>query len=111
MLTIDNSTIGFDEEELVKVIDSIKTDIVDHAIGILENGVLGVESSIKDAWVGVSADMFIRNMHSDLANVTNGLNKAYEMFEYTAREILSDMGEVDANVVLDRTGGVDNAEN
>ena len=104
MLTIENATIGYDEQGARNAVAAIKRDVIDASIRYLNNGVVNIEQSLKDVWVGVAADQFIQNMKADANKVSEVMEMCYEAFDSCVREIIQDMSDVDVNMISDRTG-------
>ncbi|MBR5662919.1 MAG: hypothetical protein IKX00_04680 [Bacilli bacterium] len=104
MLSIDNSTIGYDVEGMKNAIGQINSEVIGAAQQVLLEGADGIERSIKDVWVGASADQFVKNIQDDRRKVSYGLDQAFMVFKDCVNQIIEDMDTVDATIVSDRSG-------
>ena len=91
-ISIDTSSIGYDETGISEIVKTINEKIVETTIETLKKNVPDLEQRIYTCWKGKAADKFIEKLYSDtnivldcLAQLENSINDSfYQMMYNTA---------------------------
>ncbi len=101
-LNLDGATIGYDENTMAATLDHIHNNCVIKAQNELRKNLSTLRDSVHACWVGQSANTFMDNMQSDVDNICDGLEAAYEALEKEFHQVLAGLAEIDQSLVEKR---------
>lgn len=101
-LTIENASVGYDENNLSKTLSNVHNDCVIRAKSELRNNLSNLNSSVNDCWVGQSAENFKSNMQHDVDEICKGLEAAYEGLEAEFNKVIAGLAKVDEDLIVKR---------
>ena len=101
-LNIENSTIGFDARNVEKALSNLNSQCIEEAIHAMDKGVSDLETALKDAWVGESADQFFQNMLTDKEFISGKLRETFNILREMMYQIMNEMSYVDQDLVKGR---------
>lgn len=101
-LTIENSTIGFDANNVEKALNNLNTEVIQATISQLNRSMSDLRSTVDEGWVGASAEKFKENLEKDKETVSESLNKTYDTLKKEMYDIVNKMGEADEELVKGR---------
>ena len=102
-LTIQGADIGFDANEVQAALNDIHTQVIEQAQNDLRIQLSDLDNAVDEIWVGQSAEIFKKNMQTDVEAICQGLSDAYEVLKSEFSQITSSMTEIDANLVQERS--------
>jgi uncharacterized protein YukE len=98
-LTIENASVGYDENNLSKTLSNVHNNCVIEAKTELRNKLSELNSAVNDCWVGQSAETFKSNMQHDVEEICKGLDAAYEGLEAEFNKVIAGLSEVDQQLI------------
>ena len=101
-LTIANAYIGYDTDNIKKALDNINREVIIGAVTKMTNGLGELQDKIDASWRGASADMFKKNMFSDMSNIQQGLRDCYKILESEIVEIINALAKLDETLIEGR---------
>ena len=101
-LTIEGADVGYDKSGTDKLIADIKANVIEKAASEMKSNLNTLETSVDEIWVGHSADQFKQNMNTDVQNISDALNKTYEVLVSEINQIVSAMSQVDQELIKAR---------
>jgi hypothetical protein len=101
-LNIEGATLGYDANNVQKVLNDMNVDVIAKSISAMEMGMIGLRGDVDRVWVGASAQQFLRNMDYDVDKITDALNASHDVLKEELHQIISKMDELDRNLVKGR---------
>lgn len=99
MLTIENATIGYDQNNLATTLDHIHNDCVERAKTEMRTQLDTLRTEVHACWVGKSAETFMDNMDYDVNLVCEALDKAYESLVAAFNKAVAGLAQIDEDLV------------
>ncbi len=102
-LTLDKSSIGFDENRAQVAISLTKGHVVDGTNAILVRNETLMRDCVNDQWVGESAEVFKSNFAADVNTIKRNISESFEIYEKEIAAIAEAMGKIDSTAVKSRS--------
>lgn len=81
MLNIEKATLGYDANNIQKLLNIINSDVIDKTQQALRDNVKLLRDATDEVWVGHSAIQFKNNIDSDVKNVCDALAATFEVLK------------------------------
>lgn len=102
MLNIEKATLGYDANNIQKLLNIINSDVIDKTQQALRDNVKLLRDATDEVWVGHSAIQFKNNIDSDVKNVCDALAATFEVLKKQLNDIVIEMDDDDRNLVARR---------
>lgn len=102
-LDISGASIGFDAQGVNNLMEEIHTEVIDATIKCMQSKSSEIETWVSDAWVGQSADNFVKNLKSFEMEIANALEKAEEGLRSEFNQIQSEIKSADEDLIKDES--------
>lgn len=101
-LDIEGATVGYDSAGVKQLMTDIQAHVIEEAAGKLTANLTTLDTAIDDCWAGRAAEVFKTNMEKDVNAIKDALNQAYGSLSAEVSQIVSQMGQVDQELVQSR---------
>ena len=107
-LTIDNATIGYDQNAMISTLQAIENNVVNDTKQQLRNATEDLRTAVNACWVGKSAETFKSNVDHDVEAICDGLDKAYDGLKAEFEKVLAGLSTIDEELVEERQEELNN---
>lgn len=101
-LTIENATMGFDANNVQTALNNLNTYVIQDSINAMNSAMNDLREATDNAWVGLSAEKFKKNLETDKQSIIEGLNSSYEALKSEMQQIMASMGEAEEQLIKER---------
>lgn len=101
-LQLSNATVGYDRTGVQRLIASLDEQTVQQTNSLLIKELEKLNTATDAAWVGSSADIFKKNMQTDVNNITTALTQTFDTLKNEIYQIVNEMDNIDQNVISAR---------
>lgn len=99
MLNIEKATLGYDANNIQKLLNNINTHVINEAQSALRKNVSDLRKATDEVWVGQSAIIFKDNMDFDVNVVCQALDATFKVLQSQLFTIVSKMDEDDKELL------------